>query len=770
MRVFLPFRQNLIALVFCLGLLTITTSCGNNPTSDPAQSAAIAAKDWPITHFSSIPVDSFLAIPLGRQYFCYDKGFNFSPLQPNRIWITPENLEAFELDLATGKQTPFSEKFGHDFFKKGLRTDGIYLDSVDHKLVWFLNFHTGVLRYDFQQRQSTHFPLNVPNEAMTAAAFSKNHVWIGSSRGLWMYNRQTGTFNMTDNSPEIWVRTLRVESDGKINVNSQYRYDPANNCWENYASPSETPYTQPPNPVTQFNLPYYGRYYLDAWNNGESWYINNNYWFSRDDNSEQVRAYRPIITGDVMTLRVDSDNLYLQYPDTFLIVSKEYLKKARKGDPELGAKLRRFKALSDSLKLYSSEDSWSVKKDKIAYAWTFFSNESDPYIRSTLNQLAQHFTLPDDEGQLRALVQQPGVDTVLLDKGYSQLMMKMVLAGKLRETYTDAKKYQKRRPDAPFFKGESNGLSALETSLHQMDSIDRTAQPVDEKQWAKGQAMEWFCTHQRFFSSEACYNYWLADSIYRLLVKQYPESSKADNAAFQILIHEPCHEGEDGSDHPEEVPGWRKFLQRYQNSDLRAEALCALVWAMGRKVKDLREGLKLLAEAERLKPALFDDQKDNNQVWVKLAFQRQLDWQELEFNIQLVKTTVKKGEPVQLQFLVKNTGIDTKKIRGFIDPAYPNFALEITPEGDPATCMRTVPYLESKVSTHPTDEKKYGDRLLAPGKTYTETWDISKTAIKYNYPNVGRFVFDQPGVYVIKATWLLWEEPKSAEVVRLVVE
>jgi hypothetical protein len=323
----------------------------------------------------------------------------------------------------------------------------------------------------------------------------------------------------------------------------------------------------------------------------------------------------------------------------------------------------------------------------------------------------------------------------------------------------------------PFFKRNNNGFGILENSLRQLDSIDRVQQPADEKQWAKGQAMEWFCTHQTFSSSEVCYNYWLADSIYRLLIKQYPESDKADNAAYELLLHGRCYEGEDGSDHPEAVPGWRKFLQRYPNSELRADALCELCWVMASRenVKNLREGLKLLAEAERLRPALSKD-RESNQQWMKREIQRWLNWQELTFSIQLLKSTVKSGEPVQLQFMVTNTGIDTKKIRGFIDPAYPNFALEIRPEGDPATCMRTVPYLESKVSTHPTDEKKYGDRSLAPGKTYTETWDITKTAIKYNYPNVGRFVFDQPGVYIIKASWLLWEEPKSAEVVRLVVE
>jgi len=93
-------------------------------------------------------------------------------------------------------------------------------------------------------------------------------------------------------------------------------------------------------------------------------------------------------------------------------------------------------------------------------------------------------------------------------------------------------------------------MATVKTSQYQLDSINRIEQPEYEREWAKGNAMEWFCENQGFFRGNVCYDFWLADSIYKRMIRLYPTSPLTDNAEWNRFNFTICHEGEDGSDHP----------------------------------------------------------------------------------------------------------------------------------------------------------------------------------------------------------------------------
>ena len=745
-----------LLLLYGLGL-ALTAACqGKSPQPLP-----VHRLDW--------KVDSLLAFPLGDNLWFYKQGFMFSPFEKDKVWFAPDNSGAFELDLKSGQKTLFSERFGHAFFQKNLRIEGIQLDSFDKNVCWFLNFHEGVFRFDRASGQGQFFDIAAHRRAMSTIAFSKNHVWIGTSGGLWVYDRQAGTCRAVDYSPEIWINKIRIDSYGKLWINTDnHAYDPQVNCWERFPGNDDRPTDRPPDSTVVWKLPYAGSY-ASATAPNETWYCHRDYWFYRHQTASLPRAYRPPVDAQVRALLADSDHLYLLCPDTFLIVRKTYVFDHYAGDLALLVKIKRLRSLADSLQIYRSE-SWSEQQAKMIFLKSQFPGETDPYILAQLLQFAGYFSLPTAEKSLRSLLLDRHLDTIIAYSAYSALALHYVTAGKLRKVLALHQEIRSKRPELYFFKRRDTNLEVVKTSVHQLDSIDRTGQPAYEKLWAKGKAMQWFCVNQQYLSSNLCYNYWLADSIFRRLVRLYPQSPRADDADYELIIDNICHACEDGSDHPEEIRDWKIYLRKYPATERRAEILCAMAWALGRDLPDLRQGLRWLAEAERLRPELFADDHQMSQSGTKADFQRQLDRFEIEMSIRLKKSNVHMGEPVEIVFSVRNTAAARKKLSVRANPGVPNFTLNIIPEEAGENCVRPTTYIESQTPAYSQNDPANKIKDLPAGKTHVETWDLTKTAHKLSNPNLGRFVFDRPGVYVITAQWGPWGDGTMAAPVRLTVE
>lgn len=749
----------------------LVAACLSNCKNDGRQmfgTSTNSIEETPKQHLTDLKIDSLLVFPLlGKRFYYFNQGFVFSPFEKNKVWCTPENGEAFELDLGSGKTSLFSDKFNHPFFKNPMRSSGIYPDAMDSNVCWFLNFHRGIFRFDRSSNKGQFF--NISNgEAVVTASFSKNYVWIGTTKGLWFYTRNSEKFRAVEYSPEVWVRGIRVISEDKIYINESFQYDPTSNCWETLPEESKRPDPGSTELHTILGLPNVGDPYISASSPTEFWSCNNFYWFSNLKNQPLVNSYQPPFSGHVQSLLADSDHLYVLYPDTFLLVNKAYLSTNRAGDPHLFSKLDRLKALDDSLKLYES-DPWPERKAKMAYLNALFPNETDPYIKEHLSQVSQFFKLPLQADSLLILLNTPNMDKELRDRAFDQLLKDYVRNGHLRKALDLYLNVENKQPDIGSVERYKSSIATLKTSLHQLDSIDQMEQNEYEREWAKGKAMEWFCTKQGFFQSEVCYNYWLADSIYKRMLRLYPTSPLADNAELRRIDFTICHEGEDGSNHPEEIVVWKRFLKKYPETELKAEVLCNMAWALGREKKDLYQGLRWVSEAEKLRPDLFLKDKKNNLSWIKESFQKDLDWLELDFKVRVKNTHFHTGDPVILEFSVQNMGMEPKRLNGYQDKRYPNFSLEIAPlENDPS-CIRPVTYLESKTSAFG-DETTVGSWQIAPGNTYKEAWDITKTAHKFNNPVLGSFVFDRPGTYKLKAHWRIWLEPKETEWINLVVD
>ncbi len=446
--------------------------------------------------------------------------------------------------------------------------------------------------------------------------------------------------------------------------------------------------------------------------------------------------------------------MYLLGTDSFLIVNKQFIKTRCAADPALWTRWARLRHLTDSLKL-NYPDPWQVRAEKMVWLQREFAGETDPFIQVCLQSFAMQVSISDETG-LHALLAQKNLPVSAVDAAFAQLIKQQLRQGKWEQAGKLVQEFQTLRPDSPNISDPSfgsNDFNLLAQTLRRLDSLEQSALPEDERLWHKGLAVQLFCTKAFVFTNEAsCYDTGLADSMYRELVLRFPKSARADDADYRLIVNNLCYEGEDGSDHPEEVAAWKKFLKKYPDSKWRPFALGSMAWALDRSEKALREGLRLYAEAERLRPDLFDENNPEGRfASAKAEFQKQLDRLDLKFSVYLKKNKTKVGDPVELIFELKNTSAEMKKRYGVLDPNLPNFAVEVISEDFLAKCIKPAVFVESTTVRFPSGNNVYGNRDIPPGGVYRETWDITRLIGQYRNAIPGRYVIDQPGRYTVHA-------------------
>lgn len=835
-----------------LTLCALNLFCQDN-SPHPGVTSEANSNDYPEqrpAYFTELRPDSILLFPFDQSKNFYGNGYLFSPFDKNSIWVTPESSEGFEFNLVSGQKTPFSEKFGHAFFKKPIRADGIRLDAFEQQVCWFLNFHGGVFRFDQSSGEGHFFDIAANQRAITAILFTPKYVWIGTSDGLWMFERNTGLCRPADRSPRVWIAQLLKGSGEKVLAGNQHAYDPETNCWEVLETLNGIPvdaienrfdaggycliarnddnrlfiidpagkatatpdfrWTNVPGKYTHgwpyknflhharlsttppfvwsadhndlrlldlrsgnirfydLQLPPSGTGYRQAEGTDDFWFFDKTYWIAFQKIDGKATIFHSPVADPVISILSDSRNLYVLTPGAFVVIDREYLAKRYRGDDALPEKIARLNHLCDSLGLNNSEN-WPNRRDKIAWLKAQFPNESDPYIQSRIQSYLFNFYQGAGEEYLRALLLEKDIDPEVASGIYSQLFESLAQAGRLREAAQTGKEFtEKNLPAGKAALMEE--IDRLTATMRQIDSLDQTQIPGYEKQWAKAQIITEWCIQSGYFTNEAsCYNLLLPDSIYRELIRQYPKSPRADDAAYQRIINSQCFEGEDGSHHPEVVSTWKKFLKQYPASEWRAHVLCHIAWALGRTLPELREGLRLLAEAERLRPELFSKSNREGYLWEKDEFRKQLDWYEIDFSIQAEKTTVRREKAVVLDFSLKNTAQEVKILNMIAGANYPNFWVEVIFETPDIKCVKPVVFVESDPKTFSLDASAWQEIKLEPGETYRERWDLTQMAVRYRTTLPGRYVFDQPGTYLIRAFCRNFDREKTAEL-RLTVE
>lgn len=691
--------------------------------------------------------------PLGKSPEYVSSSFIFSPVENNRIWVMPEQGETFELNLETGAKTLLFNKFGHDFFKTPLGAGNVMADSIQTSLCWFFNRKGGLFRYDKTTREGLLFDLAGNYElAILCLLQTANEVWVGTSKGLWRYDRMSGQCRHVDNSPQIYIERMEMGYQGKLLTGRNYVYQSLNGCWEVSEENPEPVWADIPD---HFDfLPASGASYAFTQNGDEVWACNPHYWVMNQQTANRATIYTSPFPAEPVAVRADNNHIFGLYRDTFLVVSRSFLADKLMGDQQIIAKWKRFGHLTDSLRPQDN-DTWVIRKQKISFLKQQMQRETDKELLAGMHRQIMHFYDFRDDNKLEQMLSDSDVEDEVAGIIYERLLERQVRKGDFQKALQTFQTFKSRLPGDAFFE-EGYKVQAWEqivAAVGRFDSLDHAGLPPDALLWYKGNAMADLCVHCGYFEGEACFDLTLADSVYRLIVKKFPAGKYADDADFELISNSICNEGEDGSDHPEEVEDWARFIKKYPHSDKRPYAMMSMTWALGRTEADLRKGLSILDEVARLRPDWQAGAGEDGSRFVSIRreFQQQLDVFEMEVSVVLKKRKVRKGEPVELTFVLKNKGAKPKTARLVQMAGSPNFSVNIEQDAPDLSCVRPILFEENTGSVYPRNAADFKEIILKPGESYRETWDITRTALKFFEARVGHFTFDFPGKFRIWA-------------------
>ena len=128
---------------------------------------------------------------------------------------------AEEFDIQTGAWKSLEPVLG-SFGVSLSRDSGIVKDPFDQNLVWIGNFHNGVLLYDTARKAKTHYkPDLFSSQSITGIVPDRTVVWVGTSGGLFWYERKTGKIAEKKEFADVWVRTIIIDGR-KLWINGEF--------------------------------------------------------------------------------------------------------------------------------------------------------------------------------------------------------------------------------------------------------------------------------------------------------------------------------------------------------------------------------------------------------------------------------------------------------------------------------------------------------------------------------------------------------------------
>lgn len=162
------------------------------------------------------------------------------------IWIGTEDKGLFNLNPATGKLTPFAHPLIYH------NVHGLCLDGND---LWVGTFSAGLNRINLKTKSVKAYRKNSgehalgSNDIFAVYRTTAGDLWIGTTFGLYYYNRETDNFT---HEPELggkFVYDIYEGSDNKMwlatYADGVYCFDPKKKQWNHYVYEEDNPYSLP---------------------------------------------------------------------------------------------------------------------------------------------------------------------------------------------------------------------------------------------------------------------------------------------------------------------------------------------------------------------------------------------------------------------------------------------------------------------------------------------------------------------------------------------
>jgi hypothetical protein len=158
----------------------------------------------------------------------------FSPLETNHLYVFTYHGETYDLNLETAQWINMNSKWGKYYSE--LRSEFFYHDPFFPNNVWITNFRQGLIAYNNSTEVIVEFPMIKP---VSTIEFTEKHIWIGTWKGLYKYDRGTHSMKLVNKVAEIYISFITPNADGTISINNEFRYDDKTNTLEKLPGPAK---------------------------------------------------------------------------------------------------------------------------------------------------------------------------------------------------------------------------------------------------------------------------------------------------------------------------------------------------------------------------------------------------------------------------------------------------------------------------------------------------------------------------------------------------
>lgn len=756
---------------------------------------------------SDMQLDSTLVHPLKSGF---TERFVFSPIRKNAIW-TIENGEKIELDLETGQIKPLEA-----ILSKSLRSPFKML-SVDpfREQSFFYEADEQLIYYSSGQKTTVVSEENaITSDVLYEAdriwiggtfgllCLERSSGQIKKIKGLpaiWMTK-----VNKTDNSQEILL-------------NNMILFHPSTNQWEYQISEENCKnlgyfemsgmhfyrneqrvfrYTDPRrevhtvhesglyqgNPLcarhatlwTQVNFPdsvslnWYDfadkkqgaltiSMFAGFWNTGL--FCTNGHlllgktpegWVICDRINKTLYYFPQKLPANVRQIEMDSRNVYILFSDQFMVVSIDWMRANAIPLENYHAEVAEFKRKSDEL--LNEPD---VRKRIALYndIRRRFGKTQNPFIRIAIGQLINEVYRIDysDAASVKLIEEQIAaghLDSIQKAIFYAGITTHFARVPNIEKAMTYGKLYL----DLSVNKNWAI-FSKIKTFQQERDSLQRLRLPDDAYAYAYGIVLENYCNGNDIFEASSMYTVDLATQQYKEVLRKYPDSPWADNAAFDTLIIDLFHYCEGGCSYgPEDLKRLDQFVKKYPDSEkipqawLYAAIICQELYdedpQIARNAKRL--GFSYLTKIKDLYPA-YSSQKYYQEILQSYMRQPDLFW-----SVRAVsdRKTFQQGNPIHVHPVLRNLNDSVQTFTSAVEYLFSVKVMYASGDGcakvdapfKPTRKIgRTEKLKTTMFSVNAQDSKKW-------------TFDLLSTAFSSHtdYGNLGLFDFSMKGNYFIQ--------------------
>ncbi|HRI59816.1 MAG TPA: hypothetical protein PK228_08835 [Saprospiraceae bacterium] len=363
------------------------------------------------------------------------------------------------------------------------------------------------------------------------------------------------------------------------------------------------------------------RYRLVQANNDCLWLYGKDELTCFNPTKQQFLHFPDTFSGNLLDLRCDNRNVYLCFPDRFTVVNIAWLLRYAHDAADDWRSEEAFWAAARSLHPDSLPDFYTAL-EKYRFVKKQFGTSNSRSIQERIRQSANFFEeiflkTPDTRyPRILDDLQQGKIEPEIVPSVLHGLMEYTGQKGQVQECIALADQYTTLTGNEP----EWMDFSPIRTAAAKLDSLASADIPVDARLYAEGQVYYHYCHETPWFTdfSTCCVNTSLANERFRRLLRDYPESEWADNAAFDTLPmrSEFCpgcdpFRYSDFPVPPEVFDAYQQVARDYPQGDARPQVLYRLAWLYAFQAENYNEnalpniqsGLKCIEELTGRYPA-----------------------------------------------------------------------------------------------------------------------------------------------------------------------